>query len=115
MIRAPHRTGIGSMRDRVEVLAPTSSKDEGGALVTVYGAVATRWGKVEQLSSRERLIAAAERTRIQGRITLRWFEGLDETYRLKVGARVFEVLGVTNPDGQKVEHVCDVVELRGTV
>jgi head-tail adaptor len=105
------------MRDRVEILAPTFTKDAGGALQVAYAVVETRWGKVDQLSSRERLIAAAERTRIQGRVSLRGLglEYLDETYRFKVGPRIFEVLGVTNPDGQKVELVCDVVELRGTV
>jgi head-tail adaptor len=105
------------MRDRVQVLAHVPVKDAGGAFVSHYQVVAERWGLVEQLRANERLIAAAERVRISGRISMRYFEGLDETYRLVVttpqGERTFGIGGVTNPDGRRIEHVCDVFELRG--
>lgn len=99
------------MRDRVDLLRPVVERDAGGAMKTTYPSSVTRWGHVEHVSAREQLLAGAERARISATISLRYFEGLDETYRLKVGSRTFGIVGVTNPDGRKIEHVCDVVEL----
>lgn len=105
--------GIGAMRDRVTILRPLFARDAGGAMTKTYTSVAERWCYVEQLSARERLIAAAERARISGRISLRYFQGLTDQHRLMVGERHFEIVGLVNPDGRKIEHVADVIEIPG--
>ncbi len=113
-MRAPaNDNGIGSYRHRVEVWALSSTKDEGGAAVSAYTRQCTRWMLVEDLKGYERMLAASTRERITGRIRLRYYPGLDAKYRFKYGEVYFEILGVTNPDGRKVEHVCDVVALKG--
>lgn len=101
----------GPLRDRIEIQAPTSTRDAGGALVVTYATEATRWGRVEPLSSRERLIAAQSQTRTTLRIYLRFYDGLTTRHRLKKGSRTFGIVGVTQPDDRKRETVCDVVEI----
>lgn len=114
VLHAPPIRGIGSMRHRVEIWHLLTSKDEGGAMVPTYVLLATRWGAVEQLKPMEQFVANAARGRVDGKITIRYFDGLDETHELRIGERRFSMVGPpTNPDGQKIEHVCEVREIRG--
>lgn len=109
----------GPLRDRVIVLAPASSRDAGGAVVSGFDVVAEVPAAVEPLSSRERLIAAAQvEARLSLRVRMRYFPRLSTAHRLRHldsdapngTHHEFEIVGVTNPDGRKIEHVCDCVE-----
>lgn len=102
----------GPLRSRVEIQEPTTTKDSAGGAVVTYATVATRWGQVEPLSSRERLLAGQIQSRQFLRIRLRYFEGLSTKHRLKVGTTVYGIVGVVQPDFMKIEHICDVVEVQ---
>ena len=101
----------GPLRDRIDIQAPTTTKDAGGAAVVSYATVATRWGAVEELSARERIMAGATQARLSGRIRMRFYSGLATTHRLLNGSRTFGITAVINPDGVGREHVCDVTEV----
>jgi SPP1 family predicted phage head-tail adaptor len=99
----------GPLRDRVELQVPTSSQDAGGGAVVVYATEDTRYGALIPLTAHERLGAGQTGSRLAARLTLRYYDGLDETYRVKVGSTVYGVMAVINPDGRKREHVLDLV------
>ena len=101
----------GPLRDRVTIKTPTFAKDANGAPTVTYATVETVWGRLEELSNRERLIAAQVQSRMVGRVRLRYYSGLTTRHQLVIGSRTFGIVGVTNPDGLRVEHVCDVVEV----
>lgn len=101
----------GPLRHRLTILVPVHTKDSGGTFTSTYTTVATRWGSVEPLTSRERLIAGQPQTRVTGRIRLRYFDGLTTRHRITHGDRTFEIVGVTNPDERGRETLCDVLEV----
>lgn len=101
----------GPLRDRIEIQTPTTARDAGGAATVSYATEATRYGRIEPLSSRERLIAAQSQSRTTLRIYLRFYDGLTTRHRLKKGSRTFGIVGVTQPDERERETVCDVVEV----
>lgn len=105
----------GPLRDQIEVLEQRNERDAGGGNTVRWEPVATVAGRVEPLSSRERMINAQVQGRTTARVTLRYFPGLTVRHRLaKVetdSRRTFEVIGVLNPDERRIEHVCDVVEV----
>lgn len=101
----------GPLRHRIEIQAPTESRDSSGGGSVTYATVATRYGAVEPFTSRERLIAGQMGTRVSLRVRLRWYEGLTTRHRLKHGTRTFGIVGVIQPDERKIEHLCDVVEV----
>jgi SPP1 family predicted phage head-tail adaptor len=101
----------GPLRNRIEIQEPTEARDAAGGGTVTFATVATRYGAVEPLSARERLIAGQMGTRVAVRIRLRWYEGLTTRHRLKMGTRTFQLIGVVQPDERKIEHVCDAVEV----
>lgn len=105
----------GPLRDQIEILEQRNTRDAGGAALVEYVPVATVFGSVEPLSSRERVINAQSQGRVSHRVRLRYFAGLTVRHRLaKVESdsrRVFGIVGVMNPDERRIEHECDVVEV----
>ena len=108
----------GPLRVRVLILAPAESRDAGGSVAAADTVVAEVYAAVEPLSSRERLIASAQtETRLSVRVRMRYFAGLTPAYTLRQldddapgGMRTYRIVGVVNPDGRRIEHVCDCVE-----
>ncbi|MBP9863350.1 MAG: phage head closure protein [Kofleriaceae bacterium] len=105
----------GPLRDQIEVLEQRNTRDAGGGTTVTWEPVATVAGRVDPLTSRERMINAQSQGRTTARVTLRYFPGLSVRHKLaKVetdSRRTFDILGVINPDERRVEHVCDVVEV----
>lgn len=109
----------GPLRDRVRILAPADTRDAGGAVSTGTTQVAEVAAAVEPLSSRERLIGAQSASRVALRVRMRYYAGLTPAYKLQHidtdatgGVRTYEILGVWNPDGRRIEHICDCVEVQ---
>ena len=100
----------GPLRDRVEIQALSTVREAGGGADPSYGTVATRWAAVEPYSARERVTAGQVQGRALIRVRLRYYDGLTSAHRFKFGDRVLNILGVYNPDGMKIEHVCECVE-----
>lgn len=63
----------------------------------------TCWAKVEPFTGREYWSAAAVNREAELRVTIRYRKGVDETLRLRVGEKVFDIKSVLNPKMKNVK------------
>lgn len=109
----------GELRDLFEIREQVTSKDAAGAPVVTFRTVATVRGRLLPLSGTERMKAGGQQATLTARVRLRYFRGLTSRHVLFLvdadhpdGGRVLQLAGVPiNPDGRRVEHLCDVVEV----
>ena len=103
----------GQLNDRLEIQTRTLARDGYGDMLPTWTTVATRWGKIDPQSAGEVQFAGQPTPVIVVNITLRYFDGLTDMYRLKKGTRIFYILGVINKDEKQRAHLCfcrEVVE-----
>jgi len=101
--------GIGRLRHRARLQAPTGNADGGGGTAAGWADVATVWAALAPLAARERLQAEQVAARATHRATIRWRAGVTAAMRLVVQGRVFAVRGVADPDGRRrrLEILCE--------
>ena len=101
------RLRSGNLRQRVEVQSASEAQDAYGTVAYTWSTDATRWASIEQLTAEER----KSHDQLQGantvKITLRFYEGLAITNRVKYGTRIFNILSVDN-EWQR-DHVTTVI------
>ena len=90
--------GVGGMRHRLELQQELRTPDGGGGYTLDWSTVATVWGELRPVGGRERLEAMRLQGEVTHRIAIRYRAGLalDSQWRLKLGARVFNVRAVVN-------------------
>ena len=90
------RLRSGSLRQRLEIQSASEVQDAYGTVGYTWSTDNTRWGSIEQLSADER----KNHDQLEGsnvvRITLRFYDGLAITNRVKYGTRIFNILAVNN-------------------
>lgn len=105
------RAPAGSLRRRVTLEAPADVVDEIGGASREWVAVATVWAAIETPRGTTRLAADHPEQTITHRVTLRWREGVTGGMRLRLGARLFAVKAVRDPDERGVVLVLDCEEI----
>lgn len=99
-----------SLQHRMEIQAPTESRDSLGQSVTAWQTTQVRWAGINPLSDREQFYAAQVRPETSHRVTFRYFETLTHKHRLKLGERIFDILGILNLNEAGEILQVDVVE-----
>lgn len=99
------RGGIGAMRHRVTVQSKTVTRDAVGGRVNTWAAVSVALTdiacRIEPVRPFERSAYAHTVGGVSHVITIRDpGVDIDRRHRLTSGSRVFEIRGVTNPDGR---------------
>jgi SPP1 family predicted phage head-tail adaptor len=102
---------IGAYRRRLGLQAPVLTPDDAGGSTTSFATVASLWANLRWLSGDERW--RADRTEQAGRyeITIRWRAGLDAGMRFTMSGRVFGILSVGDPLGNRTRLVCIAEEI----
>jgi SPP1 family predicted phage head-tail adaptor len=76
--------------------------------------VATVWGEVQDLSGAELFAAQEMHSQVTTRITCRWQAGILPSMQVRYTtggrSRVFDVMGVTDPEGRRRELVLQCKE-----
>lgn len=107
----------GSLRRRLVIEAPTAlvSDGAGGTVASVDGwaPVATVWASVNQASGRDLMQAEQHGERATHVIEMRYRAGIDDTCRLREGARVFRITSVADPEERHRSLVITVDEVKG--
>lgn len=103
-------TGIGKFRDRVELQSPAAGRDGYGDVADTHTTVATVYARVEEQSGGELQQAEGVRGARSVEVEIRYYAGLDSTWRVKFGSRLLNVDGATNPDGRKRRHLLRCLE-----
>jgi SPP1 family predicted phage head-tail adaptor len=100
----------GALRHRVHLLRPQETKNAHGQRVMTYAHDSVVHAAVEVLRQEERVDAERVGGKRTHRITLRYFPGLTSRWRIKLGAREFEIDGVVNVDERNIETQALCVE-----
>ena len=99
------------MRYRMEVQEVTNAPDEMGQPVLSWSTSVTKWVSILPLTARELYFTKTVRPETTHRITMRYFAGLTSSHRLKMGSRIFNILGVINENELKKSWLIDAVEV----
>ena len=101
----------GPMRHRVEIQEVTSSPDEMGQPTISWGTTQSAWAQIMPLTARELYFTKTVRPETTHRVTMRYFPGLTSANRLKMGSRIFNILGLINENELKKTWLVDAVEV----
>ena len=89
----------GRLRFRLVLEAPVETADDCGGVARSYAAAETVWAAIEPLTTREVLDAEDLGGTLTHRITLRSGVTVTTRHRLTLGARMFRIATVRDPDG----------------
>lgn len=107
----------GAMRKRLVIESSTApvSDGAGGAVAPTGGwtPVATVWASVSQASGRDLMQAEQHGERATHTIEIRYRQYLDDTYRLREGARIFRIISIADPEERHRTLVITVDEVKG--
>lgn len=94
----------GPMRFRLKFQAPDRGESaRSGEVVIDWQDVATVWGNVRPLTSRESVQFAQTGKQASHEVTVRYRPGVAEDQRILFGTRVLDIVGVRNLDERKRE------------
>lgn len=99
------------MRYRMEVQEVVSEPDAMGQPTQIWKTIQVRWASILPLTARELYFTKTVRPETSHRITLRYFAGLTSSNRLKMGVRIFNILGLINENEIKKTWLVDAVEV----
>lgn len=94
----------GKLRHRIDIQSAAESRDAHGAITRTWTTVATRWGSIEPIRMREIFQGQQIEPRLSHAITLRYYDGLDSSYRLQYASRIFNIHSVRNLDERDRTH-----------
>ncbi|MBI1347107.1 hypothetical protein GC163_12555 [bacterium] len=104
-------TTIGKLRHRITVEEPSTARDETGQVnpSDTWATFAERYAAIEPVSSNE---PNGEKPEAQTthRITLRYLSGLSHDQRIKLGSRVFQIVGIRNIDERNIWQEVTAIE-----
>ncbi len=97
----------GNLRHKVQLQepgAPTQDPNT-GEQTAEWETVANIWAQIVPMSGREFIAASAEQSEVQGRIVIRYREGVDSTMRIVYRGRYYNIKAVL-PDAESgKEHL----------
>jgi SPP1 family predicted phage head-tail adaptor len=86
----------GRLRHRLVLQSQTETRDAHGAAVIAFTTEATVWGGIEPLSGREYFAQQQIQNEVSVRIVIRFYSGLDESWRVVNNGKVYSILSVIN-------------------
>ena len=86
----------GKLRHRLAIQSHTEARDSFGGSTKTWATQKTVWGSVRPMSGKELVNAQQVDSRVTHRIVIRFYSGLDTTYRFLFGTRVFNIVSVLN-------------------
>jgi SPP1 family predicted phage head-tail adaptor len=90
------------MRRRVVIEAPQRTGDGAGGFAETWGAVATVWARVSARGGSERVRADRLASAVTHDITIRWRTGVLPTMRVRLGARVLEIIATVEDERRRL-------------
>jgi len=96
----------GRLRHRVTLQSRLVVQDEEtGAPIDAWSTEATVWAAIEPLSVRDFIGAESRQSQVTGRIILRPVAGMDETWRVTHGGKVYQIVGILPDQDSGEEYV----------
>jgi SPP1 family predicted phage head-tail adaptor len=105
----------GQKQQRVAVQAYTETRTAQGGTTESWATENTMWAWVNPIGAMERIQADQTKAIRTHRISMRFYSpGIDETYRILHGTRIYNIISVVNVGSRGCETILDVKEA-GTV
>ncbi len=101
---------IAAMRTRLVLEAPAGTPDGAGGEIRTYLPRGLIWAAVTRVGTDEIRDDDRAAQAIRWRIETRFRADLDAGMRLRLGARLFDITGIADPDGRRRRLVIDAVE-----
>ena len=95
MIRA------GQLRDLVMLQQPVEKTARDGERVTVWEDVGQVWAKVWAVGGHEYLTSREQHADATIKVTIRYYHGLDNTWRIKIDDRILDFVHVVDFQGKR--------------
>jgi len=95
----------------VEIQEVSSTPDALGQPTISWGTTQTVYAQIMPLNARELYFTKTVRPETTHRVTMRYFPGLTSANRLKMGSRIFNILGLINENELKKTWLVDAVEV----
>lgn len=94
-------SGVGEMRERVAIEAPSRASDGAGGEVVTWAPLVTVWAQVQSLSGAE--VTEAERAEARGQynVTIRFRDDVVAAMRLNWRGQVLNIRNVRDADGRR--------------
>lgn len=100
-------TAIGDLRERVTLQQKATVTDAIGGETVTWSDVVTLWALVEPLAGLEKYEAEAVQSQLSLRVTIRYRDDVDATWRVRWRSRTLEIHSVENRDLQRVYLTLD--------
>ena len=88
----------GRLRHRLTLQSRTETRSATGAVSVAYVTEGTVWGAIEPLSGKEYLALAQTQNETAVRIVIRYYPGLDESWRVVSGGKAYSIQSLINHD-----------------
>jgi SPP1 family predicted phage head-tail adaptor len=86
----------GPLRNRLILQSQNNTRGAAGGIVKGWSTEATVWGSISPLTGREYLAIQQTQNEASVRIVMRYYAGLDETWRVVNGGRAYAIVSVIN-------------------
>ena len=86
----------GPLRHRIELQQKTTTRDATGGNTLSYSTIVTRWAQITPLRGDERFRASQMEAKTTVKIRIRYYSGLDTTWRVKWGTRYYQIVEIIN-------------------
>jgi len=87
----------GQLRNLVIIEQPSLSKNEIGEVVPSWSTFCSCWAAIEPAVGRSYYAANQLESKVDGRVRIRYREGILPTMRIKFGERILSIVSVVHP------------------
>lgn len=101
---------VGEFRHRLILEVANETGDGAGGVTRVFAPLGQVWAKIDPVSFDDRVLSDQRLGVLTHRITLRHREGLTLSHRFVLGARVFVIRALRDPDERRCFVECLVEE-----
>lgn len=84
----------GRLRHRLILQSQVETREDGGGFVLTWVTQSVVWGGIEPLSGKEYTAIQQTQNEASVRIVLRYYSGLDETWRIVNDGRAYSIVSV---------------------
>lgn len=89
---------IGDLNKRITIQYEVKTADGMGNFNVVWTDLCTVWAALWPLSAHEKVQSMQQTMEISHRIRIRYRSGILPSFRIKIGTRYFNILGLINPN-----------------
>jgi SPP1 family predicted phage head-tail adaptor len=101
---------IGEFRHRLQLEVADETQDGAGGVMRTFAPLGQVWARIEPVAFDDRVLSDKRLGVLTHRITLRRREGLTLSHRFVLGARIFVIRALRDPDERRQFIECLVEE-----